>query len=30
MEGNYDFTGIGITKNAKGEYYLTQVFIKRR
>ncbi len=30
MEGNFDFTGVGITKNAKGEYYLTQVFIKRR
>ncbi len=30
MEGNFDLTGIGIAKNAKGEYYLTQEFIKRR
>ncbi|HEY9649405.1 MAG TPA: CAP domain-containing protein, partial [Coleofasciculaceae cyanobacterium] len=30
IEGNYDLTGIGITKNAKGEYYFTQIFIKRR
>lgn len=28
--GQYDLTGIGIAKNAKGEYYLTQIFIKRR
>ncbi|MCA1994375.1 MAG: CAP domain-containing protein [Coleofasciculus sp. S288] len=30
MEGNFDLTGIGISKNAKGEYYFTQLFIKRR
>ena len=30
MEGDFDLTGVGITKNAKGEYYFTQVFIKRR
>lgn len=30
IEGNYDLTGIGITKNGKGEYYFTQIFIKRR
>lgn len=30
MEGQFDVTGIGITKNAKGEYYFTQIFIKRR
>ncbi len=30
MEGNFDLTGIGISKNAKGEYYFTQVFIKRK
>jgi uncharacterized protein YkwD len=30
MEGQFDMTGIGITKNAKGEYYFTQIFIKRR
>lgn len=27
MEGNFNLTGIGIAKNAKGEYYFTQVFI---
>jgi uncharacterized protein YkwD len=30
MEGDFDSTGVGITKNAKGEYYFTQIFIKRR
>ena len=30
IEGNFDLTGIGIAKNAKGEYYFTQIFIKRR
>lgn len=30
MEGKYELTGIGIAKNAKGEYYFTQLFIKRR
>lgn len=30
MEGDFDMTGIGISKNTKGEYYFTQVFIKRR
>jgi uncharacterized protein YkwD len=30
IEGNYDLTGIGIAQNAKGEYYFTQIFIKRR
>ncbi|MCP2729855.1 CAP domain-containing protein [Limnofasciculus baicalensis] len=30
MEGDFNMTGIGISKNAKGEYYFTQVFIKRR
>jgi uncharacterized protein YkwD len=30
MEGNFDTTGIGVSKNADGEYYLTQIFIKRR
>lgn len=28
MVGNYDLTGIGVAKNAKGEYYFTHVFIK--
>lgn len=27
--GQYDLTGIGVAKNAKGEYYFTQIFIKR-
>lgn len=30
MEGNYNLTGIGIAKNAKGEYYFTQIFIRNR
>ncbi|MGE5658785.1 MAG: CAP domain-containing protein [Actinomycetota bacterium] len=30
MEGNYNLTGIGIAKNAKGEYYFTQLFIRSR
>lgn len=30
MEGNFDLTGVGVSKNAKGEYYFTQIFIKRR
>jgi uncharacterized protein YkwD len=30
MEGNFNLTGIGVSKNAKGEYYFTQIFIKRR
>lgn len=30
IEGNYDLTGIGVAKNTKGEYYFTQIFIKRR
>jgi uncharacterized protein YkwD len=29
MEGKYDLSGIGVAKNAKGEYYFTQVFIKK-
>ncbi len=28
--GQYNLTGIGVAKNAKGEYYLTQIFIQRR
>lgn len=28
MEGEYNLTGIGVAKNAKGEYYFTQVFIR--
>ncbi|MEC4984973.1 MAG: CAP domain-containing protein [Oscillatoria sp. PMC 1068.18] len=30
MEGDFDVSGIGVAKNAQGEYYFTQVFIKRR
>jgi uncharacterized protein YkwD len=30
IEGSFDLTGIGIAKNAKGEYYFTQIFIRRR
>jgi uncharacterized protein YkwD len=29
MLGRYDVTGIGVAKNAKGDYYFTQIFIKR-
>ena len=28
--GQYNLTGIGIVKNAKGEYYFTQIFIRTR
>ena len=27
--GKYDLTGIGVATNNKGEYYLTQIFLKR-
>lgn len=30
MEGNFNLTGVGIAQNAKGEYYFTQIFIRRR
>lgn len=30
MEGQFNLTGIGIAKNAKGEYYFTQIFILKR
>jgi uncharacterized protein YkwD len=29
MVGRYDLTGIGVAKNAKGEYYFTQIFIRK-
>jgi uncharacterized protein YkwD len=29
MVGNFDLTGIGIAKNARGEYYFTQIFIRK-
>jgi uncharacterized protein YkwD len=28
MEGNFNLTGIGVTQNANGEYYFTQLFIR--
>ncbi|MEG5000322.1 CAP domain-containing protein [Microcoleus sp. B4-D4] len=30
MEGQFNLTGIGIAKNAKGEYYFTQIFVRSR
>ncbi|HAC64005.1 MAG TPA: CAP domain-containing protein [Cyanothece sp. UBA12306] len=30
MEGNFDLTGVGIAKNAEGEYYFTQLFVLER
>ncbi|PSB31941.1 CAP domain-containing protein [Stenomitos frigidus ULC18] len=30
IEGSFDLTGIGVAQNAKGEYYFTQIFIRRR
>jgi uncharacterized protein YkwD len=29
MVGRFDLTGIGVVKNAKGEYYFTQIFIRK-
>ena len=29
IEGNYRLTGIGVAKNAQGEYYFTQIFIRQ-
>ena len=29
MVGPYDLTGIGVAKNAKGQYYFTQIFIRK-
>ena len=29
IEGNYGLTGIGVAKNAQGEYYFTQIFIRQ-
>ncbi|MEP6489485.1 CAP domain-containing protein [Microcoleus vaginatus GB2-A3] len=28
MEGQFNVTGIGVAKNAKGEYYFTQLFVR--
>ncbi len=30
IEGNYDLTGIGVSQNSNGAYYLTQIFAKSR
>ncbi|MEG4205344.1 CAP domain-containing protein [Microcoleus sp. Pol7_A1] len=30
MEGQFNVTGIGVAKNAKGEYYFTQLFVRSR
>jgi uncharacterized protein YkwD len=29
MVGRYDLTGIGVAKSAKGEYYFTQIFVRK-
>jgi uncharacterized protein YkwD len=29
MIGQFDLTGIGVAKNARGEYYFTQIFIRK-
>lgn len=29
MEGEFNLTGIGIAKNAQGEYYFTQIFMRK-
>jgi uncharacterized protein YkwD len=29
MIGPYDMTGVGVSQNAKGEYYFTQIFIRK-
>lgn len=30
MEGDFNLTGIGIARNAKGDYYFTQIFVRSR
>ncbi len=30
MIGNFNLTGVGVAKNARGEYYFTQIFILTR
>jgi uncharacterized protein YkwD len=29
MVGRFDLTGIGVAKNARGEYYFTQIFVRK-
>jgi uncharacterized protein YkwD len=30
IEDGYDLTGIGIVRNSKGEFYFTQIFLKKK
>lgn len=30
MVGNFDLTGVGIVRNGKGEYYFTQIFVRKQ
>jgi uncharacterized protein YkwD len=30
IEGRYDLTGVGIARDARGAYYYTQIFVKRK
>jgi uncharacterized protein YkwD len=30
IEGNFNLTGVGVVRNARGEYYFTQIFIRQR
>lgn len=30
IEGNFNITGVGVAKNAEGEYYFTQIFLLSR
>jgi len=30
IEGKYNRTGVGVAKNARGQYYFTQIFIRSR
>jgi len=29
MEGQYDLTGIGVAQNSRGEFFFTQIFVRR-
>jgi uncharacterized protein YkwD len=30
LEGGYDLTGVGIARDARGTFYYTQIFVRRR
>jgi len=30
IEGRYDLTGVGIARDARGVYYYTQIFVRRK